>query len=98
MPDMPSKHSSAHFLLLGSAMRTSLRTSREQSFRISGRIRFRMTPKETIRERANILSQITFNWLGRQDSNLGMAESKSVKSLRHDLTQTDRSQKIQMFP
>jgi hypothetical protein len=45
-----------------------LRTSREQSFRISGRIRFRMTLKKTIRERPKVLSEHTFRWLGRHQS------------------------------
>jgi hypothetical protein len=45
---------------------------------MTGGILFRMSPKKTIRERPKILSHLGFDWLGRQDSNLGMAESKSA--------------------
>jgi hypothetical protein len=42
------------------------RTLREQTFRISGRNRFRMTPRKTIRERPNMLWLNNFSWLTPQ--------------------------------
>src|SRR5271157_1294403 len=77
LPATPNRLSSALFPQHGNAMRIGLGTSREQSFRIKGRIRFRMTNQKTIRERLKVLIHKTFSWLGREDSNLRMAESKS---------------------
>ena len=72
MPDTPSKRSNVRFPQLAKDTHIGLGTSREQSFRISRRIRFRMTPKETIRERPNVLQQNIFSWLTTQVSRTGL--------------------------
>ena len=60
------------------ATRTAWRTLREQAFRMSSRTTFRTTPAEQTWQQNNIRSNKHLGWLGRQDSNLGMAESKSA--------------------
>jgi hypothetical protein len=68
-------HSQRH----ASGTHTYWRTSGEQTFRMKGSMLFRMAPEKGAPQMAEAVGmQRLLVWLGRQDSNLGMAESKSA--------------------
>ena len=76
---MRSKLLNARYRLPANGMLTGWRTRREQIFGMAGGKRFRMKPPRTQTKRRRChCSTVTFGWLGREGSNLRMAESKSA--------------------